>query len=452
MPATATIICQGIFAPFQGLAACPSLSGGIAAGVDHTVTVKSNSTVWVWGDYPLDADDAGTTPILKNGISNVVAVAAGYDTRYALKADGTIWGWGLNDEGQLGDGTTVVWRETPVQASGLSGMKTVAAGRDFVLSLRSDGTVWAWGSEAFCVLGFMPGGGCLCQPIPRQISGFFGVIAVAAGSYHCLAIKCDGTVWAWGSNNYGELGYDTPFNNPACIPSQINGLTGVRGVRGGFHHSLALKSDGTVWSWGYNSKGQLGDGTTANRIIPGQVAGLTAVAAVATGPEAYHNLALKFDGTVWAWGANDYGQLGDGSTTDRHTPVRVVALNGVVAIAAARSQSFAVRDDGSVWAWGYNGDGQLGNSTTSDSHTPIQVSQATGLTSVAGPFVWVDFNYVGIKKGTFTMPYNTLTEALNSVPAVCGTVFIKPGHTNATPTLSKAMRIEDYGGTVIIGR
>jgi RHS repeat-associated protein len=187
-----------------------------------------------------------------------------------------------------------------------------------------------------------------------------------------------GTVWGWGENGSGQLGDGTTINR--TTPVQMIGLTGVTDIKGGFFHSLALKQDGTVWAAGWNDGGQLGDGTTTNRSTPVQVIGLTGVTAIARG--FYHSLALKQDGTVWSWGENRSGQLGDGTTINRTTPVQVTGLTGVMAIAGGSGVSLAVKTDGTVWAWGGNDRGQLGDGTTINRSTPVQVASLTDVTSV----------------------------------------------------------------------
>jgi hypothetical protein len=196
-----------------------------------------------------------------------------------------------------------------------------------------------------------------------------------------LGVKADGTVWAWGQNAYGQLGGGTADFNPHPIPAQVAGLAGVVAVAAGECHSLAVKSDGTVWAWGYNKYGQLGDGTTTQRTTPVQVLGLSGVVAVAGGGS--HSLAIRSDGTVWAWGYNSYGQLGDGTTTNRPSPVQVVGLSGAVAPAGGGSHSLVVKSDGVAWAWGGNGDGELGDRTTTLRPTPVQVSGLSGAVEVA---------------------------------------------------------------------
>ncbi len=151
----------------------------------------------------------------------------------------------------------------------------------------------------------------------------------------------------------------------------------------GAYHTIALKSDGTVWSWGYNYYGQLGDGTTTNSYTPVQVSSLSGVTAIAGGY--YHTIALKSDGTVWTWGNNDIGQLGDGTTNNRLTPVQVSGLSGVTAIAGGYSHTIALKSGGTVWAWGYNKDGQLGNVTIKNWSTPVQAIINLGVATSTTP-------------------------------------------------------------------
>ena len=246
-----------------------------------------------------------------------------------------------------------------------------------VTTYRQSGAVYTWGMNNYGQLGIgsADGGGHMT---PAQAIGLNDVFSVAAGIYHTAAIKTDNTVWTWGWNAYGQLGDGT--YNQRVVPAQVPGLSGVIAIASGEIHTAAVKSDGTVWTWGWNNYGQLGDGSGAPRPSPVQTAGLTNVVAVAA--SVFHTVALKADGTVWAWGWNNYGQLGDGTVAQRPSPVQVVGLSNVVAIAAGAYHTVALKADGTVWAWGYGGYGQLGDGTYNQYLTPIKVPSLSNVTAI----------------------------------------------------------------------
>ena len=310
---------------------------------------------------------------------DTIAVSGGGYHSLALKSDGTVWAWGANWCGRLGDGTNTD-RWTPVQVSGLSGITSIAGGGGHSLALKNDGSVWVWGLNNFGQLG---NGTTTDRWTPAQVLGLSGVTAIAAGDAHSLALKNDGSVWAWGYRYQGQVGDGGVTGaNTRSTPAQVSGLSGVIAIAGGRSHSLALRNDGTVWAWGWNSSGQLGDGTTAERGTPAQVSGLNGITAIAGGDA--HSLALKNDGTVWAWGCNGCGRLGDGTTANCLTPVQVSGLSGVTRIAGGMWHSLALRNDGTVWAWGDNYSGELGDGTTTNRVTPVQVSGLSGVTAIGG--------------------------------------------------------------------
>ncbi|WP_158625733.1 RCC1 domain-containing protein [Corallococcus carmarthensis] len=358
------------FALQGGPACATSPSARLAGGLQHTLALKQDGTVWAWGRNADGQLGDGTTtarptPAQAPGVTGVTALVAGGYHSLALKQDGTVWAWGHNSEGQLGDGTTTA-RSTPVQVPGLTGVAVVVAGGYHTLALKQDGTVWALGNNAAGQLG---DGTRASRLTPVQAQGLTGIAALVAGTYHTVALKQDGTVWAWGYNNEGQLGDGTTTDR--LTPVRVQGLTAVTAIVAGDSRTLALKQDGTVWAWGRNAEGQLGDGTTTTRPTPVQVPGLTGVAALAAG--VYHTLALKQDGTVWAWGNNDHGQFGDGTKVSRLTPVQVPGLTGVAALVAGGSHTLALKQDNTVWAWGRNAEGQLGDGTTTVRLTPVQV-------------------------------------------------------------------------------
>ena len=219
------------------------------------------------------------------------------------------------------------------------------------------------------------------------VTGAVTSAMVAAGGAHSVALRSDGTVWTWGFNGYGQLGDGT--TNSRTLPAVVGGLTGVKAVAAGSNHTLALKADGTVWAWGYNGYGQLGDGTTNVRYSAILVTGLSGIVAISAAPVGSHSLALKSDGSVFAWGYNQHGQLGDGTSGNQRTsPVQVGTtgnwLTDVVALGAGQNHSLAVRSDGTARAWGYNGNGQLGDNSSTSRTTPVQVNGLSGLSSISG--------------------------------------------------------------------
>src|SRR5262245_16809498 len=310
----------------------------------------------------------------------------------ALKSNGAVMAWGANESGQLGDGTTAT-KLAPVQVSGLgpgSGVRALATGGSHTLALKSDGSVVAWGLNANGQLG---DGTTTTRLTPVAVTGLgagSGVVAIAvsggAGN-HSLAVKSDGTLWAWGLNTAGQLGDGTTTNR--LSPVLVAGLSGVVAVSAGGNHCLVAKSDGSVFAWGGNANGQVGDGTTAARLLPVQVSGLgPGSGAVGVATNSLFSFAYKSDGTVLAWGFNTNGQLGDGTTTVRTTPVQVRGFgpgSGVVSVAAGNGHAVALKSDGTVLAWGFNG-GPLGNGGFDGTVTSRRVTGTEPIRGISGGF------------------------------------------------------------------
>ncbi len=339
----------------------------------------------------LGALPAGAAAAAPGPGKGIVSLSAGGGHTLALREGGTVWAWGRNESGQAGDGSTAT-RSTPAQVAGLIGVIAVAAGDGHSVALKADGTVWAWGRNDNGQLG---DGSTVNRSAPVRVvladgNALTGVKALAAGGDHTIVMRANGTLMAWGDNQYGQLGDGSGQDqiHPAQVTVGGGALKGVKAVAAGDGHSLALKADGTVWAWGRNDHGQLGDGTTTNRSQPVQVSGLANIAAISAGADGDHALALRGDGTVWAWGSNPSGRVGDGSTTDRLVPVQVKradgnALIGVKAVAAGRNHSLALVADGTVWAWGENGSGQAGSGDTTDQVNPQQVSGLAAVAAIA---------------------------------------------------------------------
>ena len=316
-------------------------------------------------------------PAQVKGLVGVVAVAGGASDGYAVLSDGTVSAWGGNAAGELGDGTTTD-SNVPVQVTGLTGITAVVGAESNGFALRSDGTVWAWGYNADGELG---NGTTTNSLVPVQVPGLTGVTAIAGNWRSEYALRSDGTVWAWGLNTSGQLGNGTTTGS--SVPVQVTGLTGVTAIAGGGGFAYALLSDGTMRAWGFGYDGELGNGTFVHtNPLPLHVSVLTDVVAIAAGGD--DGYALRSDGMVWAWGWNLQGELGYGQPANSSSvPGQVGDLTGVTAIASEGTTAYAMRSDDTVWAWGDNRYGELGNATTSSSIAPVRVAWLTGSSSIA---------------------------------------------------------------------
>jgi hypothetical protein len=330
----------------------------LAAGQYSANLALEAHALWSWGDHLGNgADFERNYPHRLSGLPSISSVSAGERHSVALAGDGTVWSWGENGHGQLGDGTNVN-QLSPAPVSNLSNIVSVKAGGLHTLALRADGSVVAWGDNYYGQLGT---GDTVESATPMPVAGLNSVRKIAAGYQRSVALTEDGIVWTWGYEHYS--GQDIFNVSPAAVPE----LNDVVEIAAGYEHVVAVKSDGTVWTWGSNYSNQLGNGSAPwqYQAAPGQVANLTGIIKVASSYD--HSLALASDGTVWAWGYNFFGQLGDSTTQVRQMPVQVSGLTDVIAIATAYSYSLAMKADGTVWAWG---DGAVGTLPGADLHVP----------------------------------------------------------------------------------
>lgn len=299
----------------------------------------------------------------------------------ALLSNGTVDAWGYNGYGQLGDGTHASPRAVPCTVYGLENVVGVTAGGGHCLALLSNGTVWGWGYNGYCQLGDPSRNN---HPTPIAVPGLEGVIAIAAGSNHSLALDQNGTVWTWGTNDAGQLGAGGSIGVPGtrATPDRVAGLTEVQRIAAGANHSLAVMADHTVRTWGANAFGQLGNNSRNNSSTPVTPLRLGDVAEITAGSG--HTVALTSNGTLQTWGYNLWGQLGNGSAgnsaADRLVPGPVSdnLATDIAAMAAGRGHTLALRCDGTVLGWGYNNVGQLGDGSTTNRPTPVVVAKENG--------------------------------------------------------------------------
>lgn len=342
--------------------------------------------LWTWGTNYQGRLGSGTSgaassrssPVQVGSLTNWKSVSVSSGHTLAVKTDGTLWAWGTGTNGILGLGNTY-HRSSPVQVGGLTTWRKVSTGgQGSSFAISTDGTLWSWGYNNVGSLGF---GDQVNRSSPTQLSTS-SWDNIATNGRFTLAVKTDGTLWSCGDNYYGQLGSGNRSTNFTL--TQQGSLTDWKSVSAGGAHSLAVKKDGTLWSWGKNTNGQLGGGSTSSS--PVQVGSLTDWSQVSAGHSS--SLALKKDGTLWAWGLNGDGQLGLGDTSQRNSPVQVGSQTNWKSIDAALYASFAVKTDGTLWAWGKNNSayGNLGLNDTTHRSSPTQIGTLTNWKQISSGF------------------------------------------------------------------
>ena len=308
-------------------------------------------------------------------------IAGGGYHSLAIRGDGSLWSWGFNDLGQLGLGDSLD-RHVPTQIGADSDWVRVSAGDRHSLALKNDGSLWSWGYNNCGQLGL--GDPSLDRSTPTRVGADTDWSAVACGQSHTVALKVDGSLWTWGLNYFGQLGLgDASFKQSA--PTRVGVDSDWTAVACGPAATFAIKRDGSLWAWGLNQHGQLGQGDTVNRGAPVRVGTDSDWMAIAAGWS--HVLALKRDHGLWAWGNNQYGQLGLGDTVDRLNAVRVGADLDWTGLACGGYWTLGTKADGGLWAWGNNLYGQLGLGDTSNRLEPNRVGTDTDWSDVSCGFL-----------------------------------------------------------------
>jgi alpha-tubulin suppressor-like RCC1 family protein len=322
-----------------------------------------------------------SSPVQVGTLTNWSVIAiGGYDTTSScsssVKTDGTLWSWGDNAQGQLGLGNTTAY-SSPKQIGALTTWSTVSLGYKISAAITTTGQLYAWGYNNVGQLGL---GDTTDRSSPVQVGSLTTWLKVSAGGYHMAAIKTDGTIWVWGGNNTGALGIGNTTNYSS--PKQIGALTNWANISCASQCTVAVKTDGTMWSWGKNTAGNLGIGNRTSYSSPKQIGSLTDWSQIANGGLIYlgeyvNCLAVKTNGTLWAWGKNTYGDLGLGNSTSYSSPKQVGSLTDWLKVSSGYNFGSALKTDGTLWAWGRNNAGQLGINNTTNYSSPKQIGIST---------------------------------------------------------------------------
>jgi alpha-tubulin suppressor-like RCC1 family protein len=332
-----------------------------------------NNTSGKLGDNTITASSSPVSVV--GGFTDWIQTSAGLVHSVAVRGNGTAWAWGANSFGQLGDNTSVSKISPVPVVGGIVNWVQASAGNFHSIGLRSDGTMRAWGYGGRGALGHNLSSNS-SSPV-LVVGGFTDWAQASAGQQHSIGLRSNGSLWAWGFNGNGQLGDNTITNRSSPV-LVVGGFTDWTQASAGGSHSLGIRANGTLWAWGANANGRLGDSTVTARSSPvSVVGGFTDWTQASAGDS--HSLGVRANGTLWAWGYNGSGGLGDNTTTSRLSPVSVVGgfTDWIQASAggdgAGTGHSFGIRSNGTAWSWGANSQGQLGNGITTARSSPVSV-------------------------------------------------------------------------------
>jgi alpha-tubulin suppressor-like RCC1 family protein len=319
-----------------------------------------------------------SSPVQVGALTDWKQINASGARSAAIKTDGTMWAWGFGYGGALGDGTTIN-RSSPVQIGALTTWDNVDTGPTFSTAVKIDGTLWTWGANSNGQLG---DGTVVDKSSPVQVGSLTSWAVSAAGYLHGLAVKSDGTLWAWGRNDAGQLGDNTVVRRSS--PIQVGALTNWQRIDAGNDTSLSVTTSNALYMWGSNNAGHLGQNNTINVSSPVQVGALTDWRVVALSSVAGAVSAVKTDGSLWSWGTGNDGSMGDGTTVNKSSPIQIGALTTWSTVACGNEHKLAVKTDGTLWAWGgQNPTGALGDGTKVNKSSPIQIGALTNWSQVS---------------------------------------------------------------------
>jgi len=364
-----------------------SAGAGLWSAASNGITTPLPSYLSAWGhNYQGElglntTGNAYSSPKQVGALTNWLTVSSGNYHTTSVKSDGTLWSWGSNFRGALGLNSATTYYSSPKQVGALTNWASSSAGYYYVLATKTDGSLWAWGYNGQGRLGLGNNSGTTSYSSPAQVGTLTNWLIASAGYNHAVAIKTDGTLWTWGLNSSGQLGLGNTTSYSS--PKQVGNLTNWSNAIGRQTHNLAIKTDGTLWAWGWNL-GALGLGNTTNYSSPVQVGSGTNWSKIST--NTYVSFAIKTDGTLWSWGQNNFGQLGQGTSSATmlySSPKQVGALTTWSRVSNGIYNTVAIRTDGTLWAWGRNLYGELGLGNITNYSSPRQVGALTYWINVA---------------------------------------------------------------------
>ena len=349
--------------------------------------IKATGAAWCWGNNNTGqcgnntAANSYSSPVAVVGSHSFIQIAQGRQTSWALKDSGECWGWGSNSgtmAGMIGD-NTVTNRSSPVQVVGSHSFISIAGAENWAMGLKVTGECWTWGQNTnadYATSGQLGNNSITATSSPVAVVGSHSFITIRGGETHAAALKIDGSVWCWGGNDSGQLGDNSITNRSS--PVAVVGSHSFISISAGFSQTMAMKSDGSVWCWGDNVSGQLGNNSITNTSSPVAVVGSHSFIDISCGGpvEGANTIgALKADGSVWCWGSNERGQVGNNTKGNSYSsPVQVVGSHSFTLLTAGSGFMMAFKPDGSCWGWGSDNDGRLGNNNAGVSYSsPVTV-------------------------------------------------------------------------------